>query len=120
MKDTKYSTAVDSGSKLQAVVEPSESETVTVSVPSQSKLQGTSIAIAPGSLQISTNLVVEEGVSIGATSLLSEASLPEDVTISGATEGIIIRPTENVLLSKPLQISLPLPTSTSLALTKRW
>ncbi len=79
-------------------------------------LSGSSITMAPGSLSLSVDLVIEESVPLSETSVTSSLTLRPDLTVTPVGAGLIIRPTSDVDLSKPLQIAMPLGVGASLAL----
>lgn len=98
--------------------DPKSEETLTVSASATDSLAGSKIQVAPGSLQISTTLIIEPGVDLSATSVTSEVGLSDDIQIKNASTGFIVRPAENVSLKNPLKISLPLPAATGLRLAE--
>lgn len=71
-------------------------------------LSGSSISLPPGSLSISTSIVVEESIPLSETSIAGSLGLRSDLEITPVGAGLIIRPTSEVNLTKPLQISMPL------------
>lgn len=96
--------------------DPTSEETTTVTATTSEDMTGTQIQIAPGSLQISTTLVIEAGVDLSETSVASEISLSDDIQIQSASSGLIVRPAEEAELKTPLKISLPLPVAAGLRL----
>lgn len=94
------------GAKLKAAVQADSTQSQTISATEDGSIKGTAVTIAPGTLSVSTDLFVEVGVSIQETSMLSELSLPEDVTLSAASQGVIVRPSEAVELNKPLPLRI--------------
>ncbi|MEK7153848.1 MAG: hypothetical protein AAB834_07905, partial [Patescibacteria group bacterium] len=71
-------------------------------------LSGSSITLSPWSLSIAANLVVEESVPLSETSVAASLNLRSDLTVTPVGAGLIIRPTSDVDLTKPLLISMPL------------
>jgi hypothetical protein len=111
IRGTPYAQAVTQLSETKSITTvntDSTSDTV-ISVGTGNTLSGTSITIAPGSLKVLTNIIVEQAADLGDTSVVSEVALTSDVAISAASAGVIIRPSSQAELSKPLQLNLPLP-----------
>lgn len=105
--------------KASALIQPSATETQVVQAPLQGTLAGLSINVGPGTLGSPTSLVIEAGVSLSETSVVSETALAGDIRIENASQGIVIRPTEAAELRNPLKISLPLPALSSLQFIER-
>ncbi|MBC7532551.1 MAG: hypothetical protein H7318_13330 [Oligoflexus sp.] len=105
-----------STTKSITTIDSKATDPLKLSVSSSNELKGTSITISPGSLQISTTIVIEQGADFADSSASSEVYLANDVTVTNAGNGIIIRPSENSVLSKPIQLNLPLPVLTGLRL----
>ncbi|MBC7658088.1 MAG: hypothetical protein H7249_00115 [Chitinophagaceae bacterium] len=103
---TKSITQVDAGSTTA----------LRVGVSDTNALKGTSVTLPPGSLNISTSIVIEQGADFANSNIASEVQLVGNVSVTGAGNGVIVRPSENAVLNKPLTISLPLPTSAGLRL----
>ena len=104
-------------SKSVSTVDPNSTSDIQLSAPAIRGMEGAGVKIAPGSLGIAVDLVVEEAADIGNTSMMSEMGLADDIGISSASPGMIIRPSENVDLKKPLAISMPLPVGLSFHLS---
>lgn len=100
---------VQSQAKAISAVDSNSKEDIQLTMASSSPLAGTSVTVQPGTLSISTSLVIEQGVDFADSSLNSEITLSEDISIKQAGQGTIIRPSEDAQLSKELQLSLPLP-----------
>ncbi|RYZ56994.1 MAG: hypothetical protein EOP07_11145, partial [Proteobacteria bacterium] len=103
------STALGDG-KEYASVNSDSKEPVQLTTPKASGLSGASVIIAPGSLGISVSIVVEQAADFGETSIASEMGLADNIQVTSASAGMIIRPSENVDLKKPLSLAMPLPT----------
>ncbi len=84
-----------------------------VEAPKSGALKGALAVLQPGALQISTELVIEEAVSLQKTSLVSELGLSNKVELSSASAGLIVRPSTDVLLTQPMTIRMSLPSSLS-------
>ncbi|RZA25696.1 MAG: LamG domain-containing protein [Proteobacteria bacterium] len=82
-----------------------------IAVASGNTLSGTSITITPGSLNISTDIIVEQAADLGDTTVVSEVALAGGVSVSQAGAGVVIRPSSQAELTKPLQLNLPMPIS---------
>lgn len=100
-----------SESKSAATIDPQSKAPQLLAAPSSGNLSGASITVQPGSLAIAADLVVEEAVPLGETSLVSELKLTDDVAVQNVGSGLIIRPTEGVDLAQPLTINMPIPIS---------
>lgn len=103
------STALGDG-KEYASVDSDSKEPVQLTTPKASGLSGASVVIAPGSLGISVSIVVEQASDFGETSIANEMGLADNIQVTSASAGMIIRPSENVDLKKPLSLAMPLPT----------
>ncbi len=99
-------TEVAAGKSVSAF-DPKSTVATTIAAPSGA-LAGSSITFPPGSLGISVNLVVEQAVGLSQTSLTSSLGISSSVAITPVGAGLIIRPSENVDLTKPLTIAMPL------------
>lgn len=102
------STAI-SATKAIATVNPDSTVATSLTAPTVQGLSGASVIIAPGSLSIAAEIVVEQASDFGQTSLTSEMGLAADIQVASASPGMIIRPTEDVDLKKPLALAMPLP-----------
>lgn len=100
-----------SENKSAATIDPQAKSAQLLAAPSSGNLSGSSITVQPGSLAIAAELVVEEAVPLGETSLVSELNLTEEVAVQSVSSGLIIRPTEGVNLAQPLTINMPIPVS---------
>lgn len=74
------------------------------------------LSVSPGTFNVSTLLIIEEGVSLNDSSVVSEVGITDQVLVTSAGQGTIIRPSEQVTINRPLNISLPLSGSTKLNL----
>lgn len=102
--------------KASVTIDVNSKQSTLIAASSESALAGSSIVLPPGSLSVATSLVMETGLSLHETSIFQEVSVPADMSVENAGPGVIIRPTEQVDLKNPLQISLPLPTEPGLRL----
>ncbi|MBC7531752.1 MAG: SUMF1/EgtB/PvdO family nonheme iron enzyme [Oligoflexus sp.] len=105
-----------SNAKSIATVDASSTIALKMSVSDTSPISGTSISIAPGSLQISADIIVEQGADLSSTTLTQEVALAGDVSITGAGNGVIIRPSVATVLQKPITLNIPLPVGLGLNL----
>lgn len=96
-----------SETKAVAVFDPNSKVDTAIVGPSGA-LAGSVITLPAGSLAIATNLVVEEAIPLGETSLTASLGLNSDLAIKPVGSGLIIRPSENVDLTKPLTIAMPI------------
>jgi hypothetical protein len=109
---------LDSSPRTVTATEVSESKAVskfdpnskadTAIVGPSGALAGSVITLPAGSLAIATELIVEEAVSLSDTSLVSSLSMDSAVEVKPVGAGLIIRPSENVDLTKPLTIAMPI------------
>lgn len=98
-----------SSDKSVAVINANTTEDLKMAASDQGDLAGTSITVTPGSLQISTTIVIEKGSALADSSVANEVALAEDLEINQAGDGVIVRPSVPTELNKPLKLSLPLP-----------
>ncbi len=109
------STVSTTDTKVISSFDPNSRVATTIAAPSGA-LAGSSVTFPAGSLAIAADLVVEESVPLSQTSVASSLGLSSDLAITPIGSGLIIRPTANVDLTKPLTIAMPLdPNSTGLA-----
>jgi N-acetylneuraminic acid mutarotase len=109
-------TVSSTGGKAVAAYDPSAKVATTIPAPSGA-LAGSSVTLPAGALAIAAELVVEEAVPLSQTSVASSLTINADITIKPVGSGLIIRPTENVDLTKPLTIAMPINPTAGLALT---
>jgi len=93
--------------KSVSTYDPNSSAPTQLAGPS-GNLSGSSITLPAGALAIAVDLVVEESVPLNETSVAASLNLPAEMTLTPVGSGLIIRPTSDVSLSKPLMISMPL------------
>jgi N-acetylneuraminic acid mutarotase len=101
--------------KAVAAYDPTSKVSTTIPAPSGA-LAGSSVTLPAGALAIAAELVVEEAVPLSQTSVASSLAISGDITIKPVGSGLIIRPTENVDLTKPLTIAMPINPLAGLAL----
>ncbi len=101
------STVSASESKSIAAYDPNSKVATTIPAPSGA-LAGSTVTLPAGALAIAAELVVEEAVPLSQTSVTSSLAISSDITITPVGSGLIIRPTENVDLTKPLTIAMPI------------
>lgn len=101
--ETKAISSYDSNSKVAT----------TIPAPSGA-LAGSSVTFPAGALSISADLVVEEAVPLAQTSVATSLAISSDISIKPVGSGLIIRPTTDVDLTKPLTISMPISPSAGL------
>ncbi|MCX6127755.1 MAG: hypothetical protein NTX25_01665, partial [Proteobacteria bacterium] len=77
-------------------------------------LAGSTVMMPPGALAIAADLVIEESVPLSETSVASSLNLREDLEVKPVGAGLIIRPTSNVDLTRPLTIAMSLGSETGL------
>ncbi len=71
-------------------------------------LKGSSVTLPPGALAISVDLVMEESVPLGDTSMMSSLNINSNVKVTPVGSGLIVRPSEAADLTGRLTISLPI------------
>ncbi len=98
-----------SNTKSVASIASDSTESQKMTVGANNILAGTSVSIAPGTLNIPASIIIEQGADLGDTTLLQEVTLANNTTVTGSGSGVIVRPSVDTVLQKPLQISLPLP-----------
>lgn len=76
---------------------------------SSASLSGTAVTIEPGALAIAADIVIEEAASLKETGVLNDLGLQGDVTVQKEGTPVIIRPTENAVLLKPMALEIPAP-----------
>jgi len=96
-----------SESKAVSKFDPNSKVDTAIAGPSGA-LAGSVITLPAGSLAIATELIVEEAVSLSETSLVSSLSMDSAIEVKPIGSGLIIRPSENVDLTKPLTIAMPI------------
>jgi len=94
-------------SKTVSSFDPNSSVATTITAPSGA-LTGSSITLAPGSLSIAVEVVVEEAVDLGKTSLTSSLGIESSTKVTPVGAGLIIRPTTSIDLTAPLTIAMPI------------
>jgi N-acetylneuraminic acid mutarotase len=99
-----------------ATFDPDSKSDVQLTMPKVQGLTGARVVVAPGSLGIAVDLVVELASEFGETSMSGEIGLADDIQVAAASPGLIIRPTENVDLKRPLSLAMPLPAGLGLRL----
>lgn len=99
----------ESGGKSVSAVDSNSTTDVQLTAPAVEGLQGAGVTISPGSLGLNIDLVVEQANDFSDTSMAEEMGLAGDIQISASSPGMIIRPSENVDLKKPLTIAMPVP-----------
>ncbi|MCX6129573.1 MAG: hypothetical protein NTX25_10980, partial [Proteobacteria bacterium] len=77
-------------------------------------LAGSTVMMPPGALAIAADLVIEESVPLSETSVATSLNLREDLEVKPIGAGLIIRPTSNVDLTRPLTIAMSLGSETGL------
>ena len=97
---------------ISATIEVSKSVSQKISLTnSDSSLNGASVIFAPGSLAISTNVVVEQSDDIYSSTFLSDLSLDSSGNISQSSSSLLIEPEVEVNPTGALSISIPLSSS---------
>lgn len=96
-----------SGSKSVAAYDPNSKVATTIPAPSGA-LSGSSVTLPAGALAIAAELVVEEAISLSQMSLVGSLNISADIAITPIGSGLIIRPTEDVDLTQPLTIAMPI------------
>ncbi|RZA22642.1 MAG: hypothetical protein EOP10_14885 [Proteobacteria bacterium] len=102
--------------KSVTTIQANATENVMLSAPNLGGMQGAGVTIQPGTLGVSVNLVIEQAADLGDSDMATEIGLADDISVSSSTPGMIIRPSENADLKKPLSISMPLPVTAGLHL----
>ncbi|RYZ79483.1 MAG: hypothetical protein EOP04_27640, partial [Proteobacteria bacterium] len=77
-------------------------------------LEGANVTISPGSLSLPADIVMEQGADFSETTVGSELGLGTDIQVNGTSPGLIVRPTVETNLQKPLTVLMPLPISLNL------
>ncbi|MCX6127791.1 MAG: hypothetical protein NTX25_01850, partial [Proteobacteria bacterium] len=77
-------------------------------------LSGSSVMMPPGALNFTADLVIEESVPLSQTSVASSLNLRDDLEVQPVGAGLIIRPTTDVDLTRPLTIAMSLDSGTGL------
>ncbi|HET9236747.1 MAG TPA: kelch repeat-containing protein [Oligoflexus sp.] len=108
-------TVSSTAGKAISSYDPSAKVATTIPAPSGA-LAGSSVTLPAGALAIAADLVVEEAVPLSQTSVAGSLAISSDITIKPVGSGLIIRPTENVDLTKPLTIAMPINPTAGLAL----
>ena len=106
------STSLSSAKNVSSYNPATKTETLLSGPPGA--LAGSSVVMAPGSLSIAADLVVEEASSLADTSVTSSLSLNSNIDIKPIGAGLIIRPTSDVTLNQALNISMSLSSSSTL------
>ncbi len=96
-------------SELKTVSTVDPDKTQKLSAPAVQGLEGAHVTISPGSLSISTDIVMEQGSDFSETTVGNEIGLATDLQVSGTSPGMIVRPTVETNLQKPLSVLMPLP-----------
>lgn len=112
-------TVSSTAGKAIAAYDPAAKVATTIPAPSGA-LAGSSVTLPAGALAIAAELVVEEAVPLSQTSVASSLAIREDITVKPVGSGLIIRPTENVDLTKPLTIAMPINPTAGLALNGKY
>jgi hypothetical protein len=94
-------------SKAIAAYDPASKVATTIPAPSGA-LAGSSVTLPAGALAIAAELVVEEAVPLSQTSVTGSLNISADITIKPVGAGLIIRPTQDLDLTKPLTIAMPI------------
>ncbi|RYZ60225.1 MAG: hypothetical protein EOP07_01500 [Proteobacteria bacterium] len=115
-KASGVATEVSSTKSITAVDFQSKENVVLAVNGEKGSIAGTSISIAPGSLSISTSIIIEQGADLQDTSMTQEVSLSNNTAITQAGSGIIVRPSTATVLQKPITLNLPLPVNLGLHL----
>ncbi|RYZ57220.1 MAG: hypothetical protein EOP07_10515, partial [Proteobacteria bacterium] len=115
-KASGVATEVSSTKSITAVDFQSKENVVLAVNGEKSSISGTSISISPGSLSISTSIIIEQGADLQDTSMTQEISLSNNTAITQAGSGIIVRPSTATVLQKPITLNLPLPVNLGLLL----
>lgn len=97
LTEEKSVSAYDPNSKVETTIQP----------PSGA-LAGSKITMPAGALALAVDLIVEESVPLSETSVASSLKLREDIKIQPVGAGLIVRPSANVDLTKPLTIAMSL------------
>lgn len=87
--------------------DPNSKLATTINAPTGA-LTGSSITFSPGSLSVAVEVVVEEAVDLGKTSLTSSLGIDTSTKVTPVGAGLIIRPTTGVDLTAPLTIAMPI------------
>jgi hypothetical protein len=94
-------------SKAISAYDPNSKVSTTIPAPSGA-LAGSSVTLPAGALAIAAELVVEEAVPLSQTSMTSSLAISADISVKPVGAGLIIRPTQNIDLTKPLTIAMPI------------
>ncbi|WP_141731750.1 kelch repeat-containing protein [Oligoflexus tunisiensis] len=94
-------------SKAISAYDPNSKVATTIPAPSGA-LAGSSVTLPAGALAIAAELVVEEAVPLSETSVATSLSINSDIAITPVGSGLIIRPTEDMDLTQPLTIAMPI------------
>ncbi|HYX33814.1 MAG TPA: kelch repeat-containing protein [Oligoflexus sp.] len=93
--------------KAISTYDPASKVATTIPAPSGA-LSGSSVTLPAGALAFAAELVVEEAVPLSQTSVTGSLSISADITITPVGAGLIIRPTQDVDLTQPLTIAMPI------------
>ncbi|RYZ89543.1 MAG: hypothetical protein EOP04_06550 [Proteobacteria bacterium] len=101
-------------SELKTVSTVDPDKTQKLSAPAVQGLEGAHVTISPGSLNIPTDIIMEQGADFSETTAGNEIGLSTDLQVNGTSPGMIVRPAVETILQRPLTVLMPLPTSLSL------
>ncbi|MES2746103.1 MAG: hypothetical protein V4655_11790 [Bdellovibrionota bacterium] len=103
-------------SKSVTAIQANATENVMLNAPNLGGMQGAGVTIQPGTLGISVSLVIEQAADLGDSDMATEIGLADGISVTASTPGMIIRPSENADLKRPLSITMPLPVTAGLHL----
>ena len=99
----------DEGGVLTAAVDIASNETTVIGASGASEISGSSLAIAPNTLAIPTEIVVEAGAPMSTQALQDDLGLTEEYAPQAAGAPAIFKPTVEQDPVIPLTIELPSP-----------
>ncbi len=93
--------------KAVSTYDPNSKVETTLQAPSGA-LAGAKITVPAGALAVAVDLVVEESIPMAETSVVTTLGIREDIDIKPVGSGMIIRPSQNVDLTRPLTLAMPI------------
>ena len=99
------------GTKSVAQYDPNLNVAQTIEASADEKLQGTTVTLEPGTLAIDAAITIEESAPLEDSGVMTEIGLTGQASVTSSGVGVVIRPSADVVASKPFTLNIPLPAS---------
>ena len=100
---------VDKAGVVVATIDPKAKVAQIIGASATSAIAGTSVAIAPGSVAVSTDITVQQGGTVDGTQLLTDAGAADGASVLQAAPAVTVASSSPVDLAQPMVVALTVP-----------